>query len=143
MTDKHKFIQAKAQGMSNTQAALAANPKLSPKSAGNIGMRLSKQVDVQTALAKAFKKHDVTLESIIKVHSEAMNATRLELIDGIYHDSELPEHSTRLSAAKSAYSIMKDIKETNEAESRKYIPNDPNMSDTEIVQALFKPKDDV
>lgn len=140
---EQRFIEAKAQGLSNTKAALHAVPGLKPKSAGNTGMRMSKKVEVSNALDKALKKHDITMDKLIKPIGDALTANKLELMDGIYHDSGIPDHTTRLKASSMGIKLLQDEAPQDIKKPTNILSITSDMSDQELAQALFKNKDDV
>lgn len=138
---EQRFIEAKAQGLNDQQATKYALPHLKPSSVGKTANRLSKNVKVLNALEQALENHQINMDSIIKPIAEALRATKLELIDGSYHDSGLPDHSIRVNSAKTLYGITKDLKPSEQPTTRKILEINTDMSDQELAQALFKPKD--
>lgn len=73
---KKKFVAAKLKGASNTQAALAAVPNITPQSAKTIGMRLSTSVDVQESITNALEKHNLTIDRLLNKIEEKLEAKK-------------------------------------------------------------------
>lgn len=92
--DKQKFIEAKAIGKNNTEAALQAGAK-NRIAAHKAGYRLSKDTMVQKQIDKAIKKADIDLSDLIAVFTDAMKAEKIDRITG-----EISiDYSTRMRAA--------------------------------------------
>lgn len=107
-TKEAKFVEAKLEGKSNTQAALAAVPNISPGYARVAGHRLIAKDNVQEALQKALKKHNITIDRIAQTISDGMDATKTVII-GKAEDAfaeQVPDTSNRLKAADMASNLM-------------------------------------
>jgi hypothetical protein len=96
-----KYIKAKVEGKSNTQAALIATRATSVNSAKTLGHRLSTKVNVQEALQIALDKHGLTADRIIGVVADGMDATKTVIIgkDEDAFADQVPDHGVRLKAA--------------------------------------------
>lgn len=104
-----KFIKAKLNGASNTQAALQAVPDITEASAKNIGMRLSTKVDVQAAIISTLEDHGVDYAKVLKPIAEGLEATKVIVMGKNTDDSFVdvtPDWSARLKAADMALKLM-------------------------------------
>jgi len=103
-----KFVKAKAQGLSNTKAAMIATGTTSVDSAKTLGHRLSTNVNVQEAIQAEMAKQGITLEAIIKPVKEALAAEKVHIVgngDQAMADV-VPDHSVRLKAVSIASQFM-------------------------------------
>lgn len=71
------FVKAVVEGKSNTEAAMMATGAKTKDVAKTQGHRLSTNVNVQEALAKAFKKHAISLDAAIAPIGKALKATKV------------------------------------------------------------------
>lgn len=95
-----KFIEAKAQGKSNTASAMVAKPHIKASSAKKAGNRLSTSANVQYVLAKALKKHKLTIDRALATYDEGLKATKTVIIgkgDDAFAD-QIPDVGLRMSA---------------------------------------------
>lgn len=99
---KAKFAEAKLLGASHTKAAMIAKPDIKPSSAPNVGMRLSRDVDVQQILQNALLKHNISIDRTAQVVSEALDACKQNQFTGEIN----PDHTIRLKAADMAHGLM-------------------------------------
>jgi phage terminase small subunit len=100
MLDKTKFIEAKAEGKNNTEAALQAGSK-TPRAARQAGYRLNRQPDIQKQLNKSIKRHNITVDLIMTIYAEAAKAEKVVIVgkgDDAFADVT-PDHMVRMKAA--------------------------------------------
>jgi phage terminase small subunit len=103
-----KYVQAKAKGLSNTQAAMIATGATSENSAKTLGHRLSTNVNVQEAVAAEFEKQGITMERIIAPIDRALDAQRVVIYgsgDDAFADV-VDDHNVQLKAASMAAQLM-------------------------------------
>lgn len=74
-----KYVKAKAEGKSNTEAAMIATGTKSINSAKTLGNRLSTNVNVQAAVAEALKKNGITLDNAIAPIGDAIRSDELDM----------------------------------------------------------------
>ncbi len=73
MTTKEiKFVKAKIKGKNTTQAAIEATGLTNKASAAVQGNRMLKNANVQEALQKALKRHDITIDKVLAPISKAL-----------------------------------------------------------------------
>lgn len=101
-TKQAKFVKAKLEGKSNTQAALAAVPNIKPSYAPVAGHRLMHNDNVQEALQKALQKHNITIDRTAQVVAEALDAEK----QNQYTGEIITDHTVRLKAADMAHGLM-------------------------------------
>jgi hypothetical protein len=127
--DKQAFIEAKAQGKNNTDAALQAGA-ISKTAAHKAGYRLSKDVDIQKRITKALNKTGVTLEKLLQVYTDAINAESMDRETG----EITPNYNVRMKAADRLLNlsgIEHQLKNQNPMSQ-----NITHQSSTELVHAL-------
>jgi phage terminase small subunit len=100
-----KFVKAKIQGLSNTQAAIVATGTTSVNSAKTLGHRLSTSVNVQEAMRIALERRNLTADRIAGVIDDAMDANKTVAV-GEGDIQTVPDHSVRLKAAGMAATYM-------------------------------------
>jgi hypothetical protein len=61
---------------------------------------------VQEALAVAFAKHGITVDAATKPIADGLHAGKVAVIDGEVVETDVPDHKTRLVAAKTAFDLM-------------------------------------
>lgn len=97
-----KFIKAKLEGKSNTQAAMEATGAKSKDVAKTQGHRLSTNVNIQSVIQQELAKLDITPSKVIKVYAEAMQAVKVVIVgkdEDAFADVQ-PDHNTRMRAAE-------------------------------------------
>lgn len=102
--NKVKFIEAKAAGANNTQAALAAGS--TPKGARRSGTRLSKDQKVQKAFQAALKRSGVKMDDLLDVYVGALKAEKTivdKLTGEVWKD---PDYATRMKAADKFMNLL-------------------------------------
>ncbi len=104
--DKLKFVEARARGLSKTQAAFEASGATTPASAATIGGRLEKDLTIQQAVAEAMQRAGLTIDKVIAPVAEAMQANQTATFKGTVYTSDKPDHSVRLKAAGMAQNLM-------------------------------------
>ena len=112
MLDKTKFIEARAAGENQTQAAIIAGAK--PKNARVAGTRLSKDHQVQRAFKRALKDSGVKLDDLIQVYVRALKAekTIVDKITGeVWKD---PDYATQMKAADKFMNFIGVNKQSSE-----------------------------
>lgn len=92
--DKQAFIEAKAQGKNNTEAALEAGA-INKVAAYKAGYRLSKDTDIQKRITKSLTKSGVTIESLLQIYIEATQAEATDRETG----EITPNYNVRMKAA--------------------------------------------
>lgn len=103
-----KFVKAKIKGLSNTKAAMVATGTKSLSSAGTLGHRLSKKVNVQEAMAIALEKHNLTADRLAGVVNRSMDATKV-VISGTGEEAFAevqPDYGIQLKAVTIAAGFM-------------------------------------
>jgi hypothetical protein len=95
-----KFVKAKAEGLSNTQAALKSTGAKSYGSAQKMGHELSTKVNVQEALAEVYKAKGLTLDAIIQPFADGLKANRVAAVEGDFYETEVPDHTVRMNAGR-------------------------------------------
>lgn len=104
--DRLKFINARANGMSPTQAAFEASGATTAASAAVIGNKLSKDATIQQAVAEALRRKGITIDNAIQPIADGLGAVRdIYDKDGNYMDST-PDHNVRLKASGMALDLM-------------------------------------
>lgn len=128
-TKEAKFVKAKLENKSNTQAALEAVPNIKPSSAPKTGMRLSRSVHVQEALQTVLEKHNLNIDRTAQVIDDALDASKQNQFTGEIN----PDHTVRLKAADMLHGLM-GLKGTKQ-EAPKESNNNP-QSAKELAAAL-------
>lgn len=98
--DKQAFIEAKAKGKNNTEAALEAGA-INRTAAYKAGYRLSKNVDIQKRINKSLNKSGITLENLLQVYIDAMQAEKMDRETG---DITI-DYTTRMKAADKLFKL--------------------------------------
>lgn len=103
-----KYIEAKVEGKSNTEAAMIATGAKTKDVAKTQGYRLSTNVNVQEELAKAFKRHGIDIDAATKPIADGLKADKVHIVgNGDQAMAEIvPDHSVRLKAAGMAFNLM-------------------------------------
>lgn len=71
-----KYVKAKAQGLSNTKAAMIATGTKSVDSAKRMGHEISTKLNVQEAIVAEFERQGLTMERIIAPINRALEAKK-------------------------------------------------------------------
>lgn len=101
-----KFVKAKAEGKSGTEAAMIAYDTTDPKVASVISAENLGKPSIQNALHIAFEKQGITLDQLIEPIAKGLTATKTGSANGAVYPSTEPDHSVRISAAKTALELM-------------------------------------
>jgi len=120
---------------------MIAKPHIKPTSAGNVGMRLSRSVEVRVALENALQKHKLTLDRTAKVIDEALTADKTVIIgkgDDAFADV-VPDHGIRLKAADMLHGLM-GIKQGASKPTESPDPQTPEQN-TAIAKEIRKAMD--
>lgn len=144
--NKTKFLEAKAQGKNNTQAALAAGSK-STNAAEKAGWRLSNTVSVQRELQRAVKQSGITMQQCINVFADAMTADKQTTDD----DGNIifkPDYTTRMKAAERFMKLMGvdqaidpamvQPAPTNQLKDKKLLQALQEADEVQLLGAVFK-----
>jgi hypothetical protein len=101
-----RYVKAKAEGKNDRHAVLDAGITTNPASADVIGHRLSRNPNIQEAVAQALADAGITLPKAIQPIADGLEATR-DVYDkeGNFIDSS-PDHTTRLKASGMALDLM-------------------------------------
>jgi len=98
-----KFVKAKAEGKTSTEAAMIAYDVKTERTAAVIGAENLTKPNIQDALYAEFEKQGITLEKIVKPISDALEASKPEFEkndEGRWENvGETPDHSIRLKAS--------------------------------------------
>jgi hypothetical protein len=120
--DKAKFIKAKAEGKTNKQAALEANPDLKPDSAEVVGSRLSKNPEIKLMIQKTAQQAmidaNISSDDLIQTLKEASTAVK-PVIYGKGDDAVLdilPDWTARLKATDMLLKLQQAYTPTKEDE---------------------------
>lgn len=104
-------VDADLKGQPQQVAAQNAFPNQTPGSAAVSMTRELKKANVQEVLTQALIDNGITIDSAIRPVADGLTATKI-LRDGT--DSGRPDHTSRLSAAKTALSLMGLGKQTGD-----------------------------
>ena len=99
-----KFVQGVAMGKTKRDAALEAYDVKSPEVASVMASETIKRPNVQQALAEAFQRHGIDIDTSTKPIADALKAVKLQEIKGEL--KALPDHSIRLNASWKAFTLM-------------------------------------
>ena len=111
-----KFAKGIAEGKSGTEAAMEAYDTDDRKTAGVIAAENLAKPSIQAALAPAFAAQGIDAERMAEILAEAMGAKKTGAVMGMVIESDVPDHSVRVSAVKTAAALLGVGKE----------PEDPN-----------------
>lgn len=133
--NKTKFIEAKAQGKNNTEAALIAGAA-NKQAAHKAGYRLNKVVDMQKTIDKALSKKGITLDNLLQVYVDALQAEQTDRLTGEISVN----HTMRMKAADKLLDlsgIITQLKHQN--------PMSQNITTTDYkeIQGALKSGDEV
>lgn len=103
LTEKQaKFVAGKAAGKSGTQAAIDAGYTSNKNSARVIASNLTKQPNIQEALAPLLAKHEITLDTAIAPIGKALKATKFNEFTG----EQTEDLKTQMQASDRALKLM-------------------------------------
>lgn len=102
-----KFVKAKLEGKSGTQAALEAYDT-TPKVARTIAAENMAKPNIREILQAEFAKQGITLEAIVKPIADGLKADKVVIVgkdEDAFADLQ-PDHSIRLKASGMAAQFM-------------------------------------
>lgn len=100
------FLKGVVSGKTKTQAAMDAYDTTSEKSASVIAAQNLGKLRIKEALEDAYDKAGITAQSIADVLSDAMLATKTATVAGEVIPSTQPDHSVRVTAARTAAQLL-------------------------------------
>lgn len=101
-----KFVKAKAEGKTGVQAAMEAYDVKDEATARSIASENLTKPNIQDALEVAFQKQGLTLDKLVEPIAKGLEATKTANEKGMVYPSDQPDHSVRISAAKTALELM-------------------------------------
>lgn len=101
-----KFVKGLVEGKTKQQAAMEAYPDQSPTTAAVQASNNLKKANVKLAMAEAFEKAGLTVDSMAKVLKEGMEAKKTSTFAGEIIESSLPDHAIRITAVRAAHTLM-------------------------------------
>lgn len=101
-----KVVKAKIKAdLNNLPIGAVANeayPRQTTESARVSMSRELKNATVQEAIAAAMADAGLTANSLVDVVKDAMGSNRVVQVEGDFYETEVPDHTTRLNAARTA-----------------------------------------
>jgi phage terminase small subunit len=101
-----KFVKAKAEGKTGVEAAMIAYDTEDYNTANAIAVENLQKPTIQEALNVAFEKQGITLDKLVEPIAKGLEATKTGSANGAVFPSSEPDHSIRLSAAKTALDLL-------------------------------------
>jgi hypothetical protein len=99
-----KFVKAKTEGKSGTQAYMEAYETNNAKVASVEASRLLAKPSIQEIVQESMERQGVTVDLVVKPIVDGLNANKIHITDsGIEHS---PDHSVRLKASGMALDLM-------------------------------------
>jgi hypothetical protein len=109
-------VEAELKGLPQQVAAEAAFPNQTPGAAAVSMSRALKDANVQEALAEAFAKYGIDIDTAVKPIGDALKAERVVIVgkgDDAFADVQ-PDHAIRLKASGMALNLMGIGKQTGD-----------------------------
>lgn len=126
-----KFVKAKAEGKSGTQAYMEAYGTTNANVAKVEASRTLTKPNVQEALQAEMARQGITLEKIIKPVADALEAEKVHIVgNGEQAMAEIvPDHSIRLKASSMAQTLIGANKQTGEGNITNFVNVTNNYGD--------------
>lgn len=143
MDKEAKYVEARLQGKNKQQSAMIATGVKDKKVANVYAHRLERKPDVRKQINKAIKKRDITIDKLINVYAEAMQAVKVVIIgkgEDAFADPQ-PDHVTRMKAADKFMDLMgiKGQAKTENTTSHNIAQRIPaNLDEVELSRAVFR-----
>lgn len=116
-----KFVKAKAQGKSGTQAYMEAYETDNARMASVEASRLLAKPSIKEIVQESMAKQGITVDLVVKPIVDGLQATKTATEKGEVYSSNEPDHTVRLSAAKTALELMGAKNEGNGSVSFNFI----------------------
>ena len=99
-----KFVKAKAEGKTGTEAAMIAYDVVDPKTAAVISSENLNKPNIQQAVQESMVRQGIDIDSVVKPIADGLIANKIHL----YGDEVdyTPDHSVRLKASGMALDLM-------------------------------------
>lgn len=95
-------IKADLTGSSISAVAPEVYPNQTPEAARVSMTRTLQNATVQEAIAEAMAQAGLTANTLVDVVKEASQANRVVQLEGDFYETEVPDHTTRLNAVRTA-----------------------------------------
>lgn len=101
-----KFVKAKAEGKTGTEAAMIAYDVKDSRVASVISAENLAKPSIQQAVQESMERQGLTVDQVVKPIVDGLQATKTGSANGAVYPSTEPDHSVRITAAKTALELM-------------------------------------